>query len=290
MAVTLCVYNLKGGIGKTAASYNIASQLAMNGKRVLAIDGDRQQNLTQAFFENIPDEQLTPTTDIFENGELKENVETLYHVLEENTNIYNAIRTVEYSTKRKLKNKFKKLECKVDVLLGSKDMKYFACEDFELLKEKLSVLQDEYDYIIIDTPPNANVITMLYLIASDYVLIPMHLAKSSSIHAYNDVIEAVREARNDYGNENLTILGSFYTAVQLYKNDQLEEMNYCMSNEIRESMSLFKTAIRFDYASTQKTERTGKPLCVCCASTDIANDYKNLVKEIEKKIKEEARV
>lgn len=49
MAVTLCVYNLKGGIGKTAASYNIASQLAMNGKKVLAIDGDRQQNLTQAF-------------------------------------------------------------------------------------------------------------------------------------------------------------------------------------------------------------------------------------------------
>lgn len=97
--------------------------------------------------------------------------------MEENTNIYNAIRTVEYSTKRKLKNKFKKLECKVDVLLGGKDMKYFACEDFELLKEKLSVLQDEYDYIIIDTPPNANVITMLYLIASDYVLIPMHLAK-----------------------------------------------------------------------------------------------------------------
>ena len=49
MAVTLCVYNLKGGIGKTAASYNIASQLAMNGKKVLAIDGQTAKSYTGFF-------------------------------------------------------------------------------------------------------------------------------------------------------------------------------------------------------------------------------------------------
>lgn len=289
MAVVLCVYNLKGGIGKSAGTFNIAGQLALNGKKVLAVDGDAQQNLTQLFFENIPDEQLTANTDIFEDGELKEDVETIYHVLDGDTNIYNAIRTVEFSTRRKLKNKFKKLECKVDVLLGSKDLRYFACEDFEILKKKLGVLQDEYDYIIIDTPPNYNTITMMYLLASDYVLIPMHLAKNSSVHAYSDVISAVKEAREDYGNENLSILGSYYTAVQLYKSDQKEFHEYSMSDEIRENMGLFKTSIRFDYASTRDSENLGMPLCICSANTDIAKNYKDLVKEMEKRIKEEGR-
>lgn len=283
----MCVYNLKGGVGKSTGTFNIAGQLALNGKRVLTIDGDIQQNLTQLFFENIPDEQLTVQNDIFEEGELKEGVETLYNVLEEGTNIYNAIRSVEFTSRRKLKNKFKKKECKVDVLLGSKDMKYFGCEDFEILKDKLSVLQDEYDYIIIDTPPNYNTITMMYLLASDYIIIPMHLAKNSSVHAYSDVINAVKEARDEYGNKNLSILGSFYMAVQLYKNDQKEFYEYSMKKEIRESMGLFKTTIRYDYSSTKDSENVGKPLCIYCARTDIAKDYQNLVREMEKRIKEE---
>ncbi len=287
MAITMCVYNLKGGIGKSTGTFNIAGQLALNGKKVLTIDGDIQQNLTQLFFENIPDELLTVQNDIFEDGELRKGVDTLYHVLEGETNVYDAIRSVEFTSRRKLKNKFKKKECKVDVLVGSKDMKYFGCEDFNILKEKLTVLQDEYDYIIIDTPPNYNAITMMYLLASDYVLIPMHLAKSSSLHAYSDVINAVKEAREDYGNKNLTILGSFYMAVQLYKNDQKEFHEYSMNKEISESMSLFKTSIRYDYSSTRDSENAGKPLCICCASTDIAKDYEKLVKEIEKRIKEE---
>ena len=287
MAKIIIVYNLKGGLGKTTSTFNLSGQMALNGKKVLSIDGDTSQNLTQTFFENIPENQLTEQTDIFENGELKENVETLYHVLEEDTNIYNAIRTVEFSSRRKFGNKFKTLQCKVDVLLGSKDMKSFGCDDFEILKKKLEVLKDEYDYIFIDTPPSYNRITMMYLVAADYIVVPMHLAKSSSIHAFSDVIEAVREARDEYGNNKLSILGGFYTAVQLHKSDQKEFHEYSMNKEIRESMGLFKTFIRFDYASIRDSENAGKPLCIFCARQDIAKDYQNLAKEIEKRIKEE---
>ena len=149
------------------------------------------------------------------------------------------------------------------------------------------MLQDEYDYIFIDTPPSYNRITMMYLVAADYIVVPMHLAKSSSIHAFSEVIGAVREARDEYGNNKLSILGGFYTAVQLHKSDQKEFHKYSMNKEIRESMGLFKTFIRFDYASIRDSENAGKPLCIFCARQDIAKDYQNLTKEIEKRIKEE---
>ena len=63
MGYVIADYNRKGGIGKTNSLINIVAQLSMNGKKVLAIDGDSQMNLTQFLF--AEDEN------VYEDGALK---------------------------------------------------------------------------------------------------------------------------------------------------------------------------------------------------------------------------
>ena len=272
-------YNRKGGIGKTNSLINIAAQLAMNGKKVIVIDGDSQMNLTQFLF--AEDES------VYEDGLLKSEVDTLYEVLEQDLNIFNAIHECSYSAKRKWRNKFRKVTCKFDAILGSGDMDYFTSGDTEVIKRHIDRLKPQYDYILIDFPPAHSQLTMLYLAACDYVIVPMHLAKESSIAGYDDLVQRCRETHESYGNDTLQILGAFYINVQMYKSDQKKLYEESMEEEIRESLRLFTTTIRHDYGSVQYSEGLKEPLCICCGSAEITKDYKKLVKEIEDRIKEE---
>ena len=274
-------YNRKGGVGKTSTVINIAAQFAMNGKRVLLVDGDSQMNLTQFFFEG--DEDVYD-----EAGELKEDVETLYEVLDQDLNIFNVIRRCEFSTKRKIRNKFKKLDCVLDIVPGSHNMDYYAPEEdrITILKEKLIQISDLYDYIFIDFPPAHSIGTMMYLVACDYIIVPLHLAKNSSIHGYREIIGRCVEAREEYGNTNLEILGLYYNNVQMYKADQTMMYNESMEEETRDAMMLFQSYIRHDYSSVQISEGLQEPICICCGNTEIAKDYVKLVNEIETRIKE----
>ena len=123
MAYVIGDYNRKGGVGKTSSIINIACQMALQGKRVLLIDGDSQMNLSQFFFEE-DDAIFNPDT-----GKIREGVDTLYETLVEDLNIFNVIQTKEYSARRKWKNKFKKIGLKIDVVLGSSDMDYYGPDE-----------------------------------------------------------------------------------------------------------------------------------------------------------------
>jgi len=275
MAIVIGLYNRKGGVGKSSAAINLAAELALKKKKALIIDGDSQINLTQFFFEE--DEN------VFENGEIKKDVKTLYDVLE-GEDIEKAIRKLEFTGTKKMGNRFKKNVCALDVIPGSHDMDYYAAEDMGVLRKKLLEIK-EYDYIFIDFPPAHNTVTMTYLVASDYIVSPLHLAKNTSTYGYKEVIERCREARKDYGNTELKILGSFYINTQLYKADQKVLYEVSMEKQTKEALRLFEANIKCDYSSMQRSESEGKPLCICCRNSEVAKNYKKLAVEMEKRIR-----
>lgn len=294
MAVVIGDYNRKGGIGKTSSIINIAAELALQGKRVLMVDGDSSMNLTQFFFENEGEDIFAEDSEreqVFsEEGLIKEGVDTLYSLLEEDLNTYNVIKHCSYKTRRRWENKFRKLDCQLDVILGTEDLDYYNCENVEILKKKLDMVGDMYDYIFIDFPPDNSLITMMFLVACDYLISPLHLAKNSSMKGYRNILRRIEEARTVYGNTRLNVLGIFYLSTQLYKSDQKVLFDYTVADdEIREAMRLFKSTIRFDYAAMQMSESEKKPLCICCGNADIVKDYRTLAKEIEERIEMERK-
>lgn len=292
MAIVVGAYNRKGGIGKTSSIINISAELALQGKRVLLVDGDSSMNLTQFFFENegeeIFEEDSKREAVFDQEGLIKEGVDTLYNLLEEDLNTYNVIKKVKFTSRRRWNNKFRKLSCELDMILGTEDMDYYNCFDTSLLKKKLDIVSDMYDYIMIDFPPDNSLLTMMFLVACDYLICPLHLAKNSSMKGYRNILRRVAEAREEYGNTRLNVLGIFYIGTQIYKNDQKFLYDFTVNDEeTRESMRLFQTTIRYDYSSIQLSENEKKPLCICCGSSEVAKDYKEFVKEMERKIEEE---
>lgn len=290
MAKKIAVYNRKGGVGKTTSLLNLGAELALLKNRVLLIDGDSQMNLTQYFFMDIADKDDTDEVNeneyVLSQGRTIPGVDNLYTVLENKLPIFDAIRTVERSSKRKIKNRFKTVTCKFDILLGSRNMDYYAPEDMNEMKELVKQADKEYDYILIDFPPQNSDITMMYLVACDYLIAPLHLGADSSLFAYNDIIDCCEEAKNEYNNDKLVRLGAYYMQTQLYKTSQQEKYMESMSEEVRKAMRFFKTTIKCDYATSRLAEEYKEPLCICAGRSEIAKNYKDLAKEILKRIEE----
>ena len=256
-------YNRKGGCGKTTAMFNIASEIAFTyKKKILLIDGDSQCNLTDLIDEEGNEDELN-----------------LYSLLTETPVKNDKILKAEYSFAKRVNNTYKTNTFTMDLIKGSEDLDYLEVTEIEILKEKLARFHDSYDYIFIDFPPGNTFNTMMYLVACDYVIAPMNLAKDNTTKAYIKLIDKCKEAREEYGNTDLTILGAFYTGVQLYKADQKQVYEMTKGEEFK-PLRLFDSTIRFDYKSVQLSESFMRPIMVVNSSAPIIDDIRSLAKEI----------
>lgn len=274
-------YNRKGGVGKSFTLINIAAQFAEMGHKVLLLDIDSQMNLTQFFFEN--NEVLYD-----EEGNIREDAASIYEVLEGECEIRDAIHTMSFNSKRKVNNKFVNVSFDMDIIFGSKNLDYFGTDEVSVLRDRLEGVEEEYDYVFIDFPPAHNITTMVGLLACDYVISPLQLAKGASLNGYRDVLARCQEAEEDYGHDSLVILGTFYNGIQSFKADQKEMLAESYNPEIAEALSLFNTTIRLDYSSAQICEAEQAPLNVKCAKTEINKEFKELAMEILNRIEQES--
>ena len=144
MAVIISVINQKGGVGKSTITFNLDAGIRRKnkGKKNLLIDLDSQCSITMTSKANM----TLPT--IFEV--LKKEIEIEKAVQDTNgTNIIPGSQSL----------------VELDKVLSETGKEY-------RLKESIDKIKDEYDYILIDTPPTLSVASINALTTSDYVLIP----------------------------------------------------------------------------------------------------------------------
>ena len=147
--------NNKGGSGKTTTCSNVACALALEGKKVLMIDGDMQLNLTIAYFDE--DSALS----------FAENNKTIYNAVTQNVDLKQCIHQTSFEG--------------LDLIPSSSLMSGIEFELFTkwqretVLKKCLEPVKalGYYDYILIDAPPTLGGWVMNVLVASDYVVIPV---------------------------------------------------------------------------------------------------------------------
>jgi len=150
MSEIISIANQKGGVGKTTTAVNLAASLAERGKKVLLVDADPQSNAT--------------TNLGYRRGDYEFNI---YHVLIGTKELEDVI----------LKTEIKKLHLapsNIGLVGIEKEFHDARKKNRELiLKRKLDEIRDQYDYIIIDSPPALGPITINALSASDSVIIPI---------------------------------------------------------------------------------------------------------------------
>ncbi len=250
MAHILTVANQKGGVGKTTTVLNLGLMLASRGKRVLLVDLDPQASLT--IFMGYDPYRLTRSS-------------------------YSLLMYPEISLVRVMQT-FGSL---VALIPGSVDLATAAIrmvqEQHPLgrLRTVLRETQYTFDYILIDTPPGLNVLTVSALIASDQLIIPIqcNYPAIQGIKAVQDIINHVREGM---GNPNLKLRGilpTFFDSESLFSAKVLADMRAVLPGQI------FRTAIPYD-PTVADAPHVGKAVVDYAPDSPGAEAYRALVDEL----------
>lgn len=148
MGRIIAIANQKGGVGKTTTTINLASCLAEVGKKILVVDTDPQGNTTSGLGVDKNSQELTMYSLIIGECQIKE---CLVHTQFERVDI--------------IPSNVNLAGAEID-LIGTEEREY-------ILKNALSTIKDEYDFIILDCPPSLSILTVNAMVAADTVLVPI---------------------------------------------------------------------------------------------------------------------
>jgi chromosome partitioning protein len=256
----ITVANQKGGVGKTTTTLNFGVALAKKDRRVLLIDGDPQGNLTSYL-------GVTPGEGEYEN----------LRTLDE---IYLAKRAPSAEEAQSFMARTASGVSLIasDSALTSVEHYLFSRPDREkVLSKFFESIQDQFDYVFIDTPPSLNLLTLNALCASDHVLIPMQ-TEFFSLEGIVKIQEAIENVQSRW-NERLTIIGILATQVNRRRKLTMEVLD-----TLRDSLGdLVFEAIIHDNASVAESSGHAQSVFDYDRKSQGSKDYNQAAQELTKR-------
>ncbi|EQB67730.1 MAG: hypothetical protein AMDU2_EPLC00005G0566 [Thermoplasmatales archaeon E-plasma] len=246
----ISIANQKGGCGKTTTAANLGALLAQKHK-VLLVDIDPQGNLTTYFGINKAGLKRT-VYDVMLNGRIEDAI-----LQKDGVDIVPS--TIDLAG------------AEVE-LTGRIGREY-------ILDNELKRISNDYDYVIIDTPPSLGIFTINSLVASDYVLIPVQ-AEFFALEGLTQLMRVI-ELVNSRLSRNLKLLGMFVTMFNSRTRSSKEVLE-----DVRKhySKNLLKTVIPRNVTITDST-MAGSPVVIYRKTAPASKSYIALAKEIERKVK-----
>ena len=253
--VTLSISNIKGGVAKTTTAATLAAGLHKRGKRVLMIDSDPQTNLSMCFTEEPQDGDPS-----------------LYSI---------------YSAGAKIDDIKIEVKPGLDLVVGdfslcSADMEFLGkVGSLKLLGKAIKESNGNYDYVIIDTPPNLGFLSLNSFMTSDYIVTPM-AADSFSLKAIRLLKKTIDDVAEDVG-KDIPVAGILLTRYTDRTNvAKILEENVNAAAKLLNT-SVFESRVR-QATVVQESQLVKMDLFEYAPKAPVTKDYEAFINELLKRI------
>jgi chromosome partitioning protein len=265
----IAVGNQKGGVGKTTNTVHIARALAELGRKVLIIDLDMNHGATRHF--GVEPEAFLGSFELMVGGEEPENLVLTASDNEEGVELPQNVDLIPAA---------RKLEA-IDHAVSSKS-KFVT--PLEVLQKPLASLRGKYDYIFLDTAPNATLPTLAAYMNAEYFILSA-MPDPFAIAGLNDALRDINDAK-ERGNPNLILLGVVISAV-----DKRTSLANSLSDFVEQSFRMGENAESVKFKSTigrstviPQTQKVGKTLFETHSTHKVTDEYRALAREIEERL------
>lgn len=251
----IAVVNQKGGVGKTTTAANLGTALAAVYKKTLIIDLDPQGNASTGFGIGV-----------------KQRKKTIYEVLVDNVDINDTVIDTNIPGLHIISSTVNLSAAEIE-LINVPQREY-------LFQKKLSLLNSNYDYIIIDCPPSLGILTLNALVAADSVIIPMQ-CEFYALEGLSHLLKTIDLVKRKL-NRNLEIEG-----VVLTMYDKRNKLTDHVEQDVRSCLgdAVFNTVIPRNVRISEAPSH-GQPAIIYDYKCSGSMAYIHLAKELLKREKE----
>lgn len=240
-------------MGKTTTAINLAASLAVLEKKVLIIDADPQANTTSGL-------NFSPESD---------QKRTLYEVMIGKIDVHDALIQTEIVNLQLIPSHINLVGVEIEMLdVPNRE---------SILKEKISPIRNDYDYIIIDCSPSLGLVTINALTAADSVMIPVQ-PEFFALEGLGKLLQTIRLVQRNI-NKSLTIEGFVVTMF-----DGRTKVHVQVVSELKEHFKdlVFNTIIQRNIRLSEAPSH-GKPIVLYDVKSNGTSNYLNLAKEVLEK-------